>query len=94
MKVNAVNNQSLIDIAIQSSGALEGVVALALENGMSITDELAYGDQLEIPDYLDPAREIIDHFLGHNIVPVTALSAAEYTLIESSNDCKLCKCFK
>ena len=94
MKVKAVKNQSLIDIAIQTGGKLECVFELAMANNMSITDELQPGDELEIPDYTDPVPEIVDHFKNHNIAPVTALSPEDFALIESSNDCKLCKCFK
>ena len=47
MKVTVKDRQSLFDVAIQVLGSAEGVFALAERNGLSITDRLTDGQELE-----------------------------------------------
>jgi len=44
IKVRA--GQTLADIAVQEYGAFEAAVDLAVENGISITDDLVGGDEI------------------------------------------------
>lgn len=46
MKVKVLSGQSLSDIAIQVYGNVQRVMELALENGVSVTDELESGQLL------------------------------------------------
>jgi hypothetical protein len=45
--------QSLLDISVQHLGSEEAVFALASLNGLSVTDELTVGDELELPAVID-----------------------------------------
>lgn len=47
--VTVITNQSLLDVAIQELGNLEGVFALALTNKVSVTDSLEGGMMLKKP---------------------------------------------
>ena len=47
MKV--LQGQTIFDIAIQELGSVEGAFALAVLNGISITDELTSGHELLLP---------------------------------------------
>ncbi len=47
MKATARYGQWLGDVALAKTGALEGVWALALRNGLSVTSELTTGQELE-----------------------------------------------
>ena len=47
MKVTVKDRQSLFDVAIQVLGSAEGVFALSERNGLSITDRLTDGQELE-----------------------------------------------
>jgi len=49
MKVIAINNQSLFDIANQAFGNVDAAFAFALANGMSLTAEIAPGASIELP---------------------------------------------
>ena len=40
MKVIVLNNQSLIDVAIQHTGTIENAFKIAVANCLSLTDEL------------------------------------------------------
>lgn len=48
MKIVVLNNQTLLDIAIQEYGTIEAVFELAMANGLGITDELTTGTKLKI----------------------------------------------
>lgn len=50
MKVISKGGQTLADLAVQEYGSWEGAIALAVENGMSITDVPSAGEALSIPD--------------------------------------------
>ena len=50
MKVIVQQRQSLSDIALQVYGDISGVVAIARENGLSVTPELIVGQVLQCPD--------------------------------------------
>lgn len=78
MEATVKDRQSLLDIAVQVLGGIEGVFALAERNGISITDRLDDGTELEwdISDIVDatvqtfysdrglaPATEITDYDL-------------------------------
>lgn len=92
-KIKIAPNQSLADVAIQATGTLEGIITIARANGLSVTQEMAYGIELEVPDYAGMRADIV-HFLGgRSIIAATALSMQDEALIES-DDCNLCNCFK
>ena len=50
MQKQVLHNQSLLDIAIQNNGTLTSAFELALENGLSITEELTPGDNIKVPE--------------------------------------------
>ena len=65
--------QWLADIAIRESGSFDSIIALAIANDMSITDDLAIGEESIIrPDVLD--RKVVKYYRDNNIRPATALS--------------------
>lgn len=49
MRTTAKERQTLLDIALQTGGHIETVLALAEANGMSITDRLEDGSVLIVP---------------------------------------------
>lgn len=50
MKVTVRPRQSLSDIALQVYGDVSGVIAIARENGLSVTPDLVPGQVLLCPD--------------------------------------------
>ena len=76
MQVPARNNQSLLDIALQTLGSAEAAFDIALINGMSITDELFVGQILQIPSmsgYVQ--RRNAEYYTINSIMPATAITA-------------------
>jgi len=69
MTVTILEGQSLLDVALQELGSLEGAYALAVLNGLSLTDSLAAGMMLQLPDVVD--KRIVNYYLERNIRPAT-----------------------
>jgi len=80
MKIVVLNNQTLLDIAIQEYGTIESVFELAIANDLSITDELATGTILLIPEFstltnepIITNKEILNYYKKNKIKPATAM---------------------
>jgi hypothetical protein len=72
MEIKVLNNQSLFDIGIQHDGAPEAAFELALVNGLSLTDELTTGAEL---DDVDVANVNIERYYSNRrLLPATGLT--------------------
>lgn len=69
--------QSLFDLAIQHVGFPEAAFDIAMANGLSVTDTLAAGGQLVIPDM--PPGKLAGYYKANNIVPATGISDDDYS---------------
>jgi hypothetical protein len=70
MEITAQNNQSLFDIALIVSGSAEAAFDIALENDISITDDLRPGHILQFTG--TPAnKRVVDYYAVNHIRPAT-----------------------
>lgn len=61
-KIQVIEGQSLIDIAIQESGDVEGLSTLSLENGIPFSGDLDYQTPLIRGNVIDePKRRYYQH---------------------------------
>jgi len=67
--MKAKDNQSLFDIALQSSGSVEAAFDMSLLNSIGITDDIVPGTELSPTDILN--KEIAAYYLAKNIQPAT-----------------------
>ena len=88
-----IQNQSLLDLAIQGYGTIATMVQLAFDNGLSVTDELPPGFVLELPPYEGANAEIADFFKKKGIVPATEINQEVEDILDNVDPCNLCKCF-
>lgn len=74
MKTTAREGQCLVDIALAATGSVEGVWALALRNGLSVTGELGHGTEIawEAGDVAD--ARVAEKYAAEGICPATAVS--------------------
>lgn len=93
MSTNVRHNQSLLDIAIQEHGNLSGLLSFAFINGLSITDDLDIGLQLDIPELETQNNDIVSYFKIQNRILATSLTELDLQLLENNDPCDLCKCF-
>ena len=72
MEITVLSGQSLIDIALMVTGSAEGAFLLALENDLSVTDELVPGTKLNFTGEVINQR-VVDYYRTNNIQPATAV---------------------
>lgn len=75
MKVEVLEGQSLIDIALQVYGSIEGVFTLAMENGLSVTDSLQSGQSLDYSPENIIDKRVTQQYKVQNIRPATAFTS-------------------
>lgn len=76
MRAKARDGQSLVDMALELTGAVEGVWALALRNGVGVTDALGSGSEIawEWSDVED--ARVRERYGQEGIEPATEVSEA------------------
>lgn len=72
MKVKPLDRQSLLDIAIQTSGSVEAAFELAAKNDVAISEELARDAELETVAVVD--KIVLSRYEARNIRPATEVS--------------------
>lgn len=80
MKVKAKEGQTLLDVALQSGGHVETVLALAAANGLSVTDRLEDGQELTVPEPVeDRDARTVRLYRAHGVEPATEASPDDMT---------------
>lgn len=75
MKTTAKEGQTLLDIALQTGGHIETMLALAEANGMSITDRLEDGHVLTVPEPVEGGdTRTVELYKAHKVEPATEAS--------------------
>ena len=85
--MKALNKQSLLDLSIQASGHVEGVVALAQENERSVDAQIAAGDIFFTQKIPVIDSDIQRYYTGQNIRPATDAE------VSPEDECNYCKLF-
>lgn len=67
--------QTLIDISLQGSGTIENLFALAAANGLSITNDLTAGQDVDFEPIIK-VQKVLDYYAAKNIFPASGLTAA------------------
>lgn len=71
--ITILHNQSLLDIAIQHTGAVENTFALAVANGLSLTDDLPAGAEIKLPDSVNKDNDVLNYYTARRLQPATAV---------------------
>lgn len=71
MDLKALQNQSLLDIAIQLGGSLESVFELAVANDISITESTNPGQTIFLNN--QSQSQIVDYYRSRGITPATSI---------------------
>lgn len=72
--ITVLHNQSLLDIAIQHTGDVTNAFALAVANGISVTDDLQPGADLVIPDDITTDADILNYYSAKGLQPATGIT--------------------
>ncbi|UGU15221.1 hypothetical protein LS482_16230 [Sinomicrobium kalidii] len=75
IKATIIGYQSLLDMTLQETGSAENVLALALQNGLSLTEDLKPGQVIEIPEEVirEQDRDVVRYYQNRNHRPATAM---------------------
>lgn len=72
MKVTVLQDQSLWDIAIQTTGDVSGIFAIAELNDLEITEQLKPGQILIVPDRAENDR-VVKIYKADKLIPATEI---------------------
>lgn len=76
-KITVLQGQTLIDLAIRYYGSAEGAFALAVKNGLAVTDDLRPGQIIEY----DPAEVInsamVDYWRKQNMESASGINTTD-----------------
>lgn len=74
-KVKPLDRQSLIDVALQTSGSVEGALGMSIKNDIPVSGELAPGVELETAPVVD--KLVLGRYEVRGIRPATDISAED-----------------
>lgn len=78
MKKTVKERQTLLDIALEAGGRLETAMAIAVANGMSVTERLEEGDELTVPEVKGGGdSRTVELYRVYGISPATEESAED-----------------
>ena len=72
MTIKVRDNQSLFDLAVQSSGSVEAAMSLAVLNDLALSAWLEAGVTLIEPSII--SSQIVGYYGSRGIMPATAIS--------------------
>jgi hypothetical protein len=75
MKIVTLNNQTLLDIAIQEYGTIESIFELAMANDLSIHTSAVAGAVYQIPQVKNNT-EVLNYYKNQQIKPSTKITSA------------------
>ena len=93
MEVTVLDNQTLLDIAVQTTGKAENFLKIAMANNLVPTAPIAPGSILVIPDNVEVDEDIVRYYKANNVLPATGLNE-ELAIPELTCEEKLYECFK
>ena len=79
MKITPLDRQSVIDIAIQTSGSVEAAFTLSATNNISISGVIAPGSELEMVTVAD--KLVLSRYEARGIRPATDISPRDLELV-------------
>ncbi len=94
MKYSTLDRQSIFDIAIQKRGGVEAAFALALENDLSLTEDLTVGQAIRLSSPLSTSltrrgeRTVADFYTKKQLLPATGISGTWFDNISGNEDGK------
>ena len=73
-KTTVTNRQSLLDVAVQWGGNAQSAFEIALQNNLSLTDDLHTGQKLILRPAPYDNKDIAVYYAAKGILPATAVT--------------------
>lgn len=77
-----LKGQNLLDIAIQGTGDPGDALAIAIANGLCLTDDLEAGQEVLIPDDIAGEVNVRAYYHSRGLRPATAINNDQPVLFE------------
>lgn len=71
-KVQPLEGQSLLDIAVQTAGSVEAAIEMATVNAVSVSDDLSVNEPMRPVDV--QSKSIVGYYDSRGIKPATAVT--------------------
>ncbi len=81
--VTAAAGQTWSDVSILATGTADYAFAIALANGLSVTDKLVSGSSIHIPEGLEIQSRDLQFYQARNLAPATGVTLAEMPLLDT-----------
>ena len=72
-KVTVKDRQTMLDVAIQTSGSLDGLMELSIINGRSVTAVLTDGEELDTVEVADAT--VVERYNVEGVCPATEIES-------------------
>lgn len=73
-QIVALNDQTLLDVAIRHCGSMDALVDISILNNMSITENPKAGQIILLPTKDYGNQEVVNYFVLHKIEPATGIN--------------------
>ncbi|AMA48997.1 hypothetical protein [Flavobacterium covae] len=83
MQKTVLHNQSLIDFTLHHCGTLDGIMAMAVENNISITEILTPGQVLTIPNEIIKDIDIVGFYETKRVIPASGFNTLENEALQN-----------
>lgn len=77
MQKTLLHNQSLLDFTLHHCGTLQGIINIAIENNIAITEILSPGEILNVPSEIPKENDIVEFFQNKKIIPASGFNTLE-----------------
>ena len=78
-KIKPLDRQSLIDVALQTSGSVEGALGMSIKNDIPVSGELAPDVELETAPVVD--KLVLGRYEARGVRPATDISAEDLACV-------------
>tara|TARA_R110002051_G_scaffold297564_2_gene363987 strand:+ start:38682 stop:38966 length:285 start_codon:yes stop_codon:yes gene_type:complete len=93
MEKTVLHHQNFVDLSLMANGTATAIIANAMANNRSVTDELSAGENLTFLATEDDNTNVINYYKAYIVRPATAITDVVATIIDNEDPCNLCKCF-
>ncbi len=81
-KVSVIFEQSIFDIALQTTGTIANAMKIAQSNNLNITDDLTVNKDVSLPETVILSNDILRYYKQKKVLPATGLTKRDYEAME------------
>lgn len=83
MEIKVLNQQSILDIAIQYTGDVQNCFDIAVANGMAVSDLMNTGKTLSVSNNANAKADVLQYYTSKNLKPATGTTLSQDSQVPS-----------